>query len=62
MAASPRENELAVSSFGAILAITIGWFLIVLPYAQHYLNRLLEREAEREERRRMGVASEPPVA
>ena len=107
MAASPRENELAVSSFGAILAITIGWFLIVPPfisqwrfykrigraqelvgldhrishvtgillfalalillpfevaYAQHYLNRLWEREAEREERRRMGVASEPPTA
>jgi hypothetical protein len=107
MAASPGENELAVSSFGAILAITIGGLLIVPPfisqwrfykriaraqelvgldhrishvtgillftlaffllpfevaYAQHHLNRLWEREAEREARRRMGVASEPPLA
>ena len=106
-AASPGENQLAVSTFGAILAITIGGLLIVPPfvsqwrfykriargqelvglddrishvtgillytlaffllpfevaYAQHHLNRLWEREAQREERRRMGVASEPPVA
>jgi len=106
-AASPGENQLAVSSFGAILAMTIGGLLIVPPfisqwrfykrigraqelvgldhrishvtgillfvialillpfevaYAQHHLNRLWEREVEREERRRMGVASEPLVA
>ena len=106
-AASPGENQLAVSTFGAILAITIGGLLIVPPfvsqwrfykriargqelvglddrishvtgillytlaffllpfevaYAQHHLNRLWEREVQREERRRMGVASEPPVA
>ena len=106
-AASPGENQLAVSTFGAILAITIGGLLIVPPfvsqwrfykriargqelvglddrishvtgillytlaffllpfevaYAQHHLNRLWEREAQREERRRMGVPSEPPVA
>ena len=106
-AASPGENQLAVSTFGAILAITIGGLLIVPPfvsqwrfykriargqelvglddrishvtgillytlaffllpfevaYAQHHLNRLWEREAQREERRRMAVPSEPPVA
>jgi len=102
-AASPGENQLAVSTFGAILAITIGGLLIVppfvsqwrfykriargqelvglddrishvtgillytlafflLPFEVHHLNRLWEREAQREERRRMGVPSEPPVA
>ena len=34
--ASPRENELAVSSFGAILAITVGWFLIVPPFISQW--------------------------
>jgi formate hydrogenlyase subunit 3/multisubunit Na+/H+ antiporter MnhD subunit len=103
-AVSPGENELAVSTFLAIVAITIGGLLIVPPfisqwrfykrigraqelvglqdrishvtgillfalalfllpfevaYAQHHLNRLWEREVEREERRRLGVATEP---
>jgi Domain of unknown function (DUF4234) len=103
-AASPGENELAVSSFLAILAITLGGLLIVPPfisqwrfykrigraqelvgledrishvtgivlfalalfllpfevaYGQHHLNRLWERELEREERRLHGVVTEP---
>ena len=64
-----RAQELAgldhrISHVTGFLLYIIAFFLlpVEIPYAQHHLNRLWERETEREERRRMGVASEPPLA
>ena len=47
MSASPGENQLAVSSFGAIVAITIGGLLIVPPFVSQW--RFYKRIARAQE-------------
>ncbi len=47
-----------ISHVTGFLLFLVALFLLPfeIVYAQHHLNRLWQREAEREERRRIGVA------
>jgi Domain of unknown function (DUF4234) len=63
MSLEGAENELAVSPIGAIVAVTLGWLLIVPPFVSEwrFYKRIgrgqdREREVDREQRRRLDAA------